>query len=74
MVISEDLHENFIKLPYNGEKLEFIARNMKIPVKRVLDVLAMISVNSDDLVVFLVNERLKNRKRQSDNYTSNFYR
>jgi len=74
MVISEDLHQNFNKLPYNGEKLEFIARNMKIPVKRVLDVLAMISVNSDDLVVFLVNERIKNRKRQSDNYSSNFYR
>jgi hypothetical protein len=27
------------KLPYNGQKLEFLAKNMRIPVKRVLDVL-----------------------------------
>jgi hypothetical protein len=53
------------KLPYNGEQLEFLAKNMKITPQRVLDVLSVISVSSDDLVFFIVNKRLNNRERRS---------
>jgi hypothetical protein len=52
------------KLPYNGEQLEFLAKNLKITPQRVLDVLSVISVSSDDLVFFIVNKRLNNRERR----------
>ena len=61
-------------LPYNGEKLEFIAKNMRIPFKRILDVLSVIDLSADDLVLYLVNERLKNRERHSENYTYKLFR
>ena len=70
-------HTSFKKnsmLPYNGEKLEFIAKNMRIPFKRILDVLSVIDLSADDLVLYLVNERLKNRERHSENYTYKLYR
>jgi hypothetical protein len=52
-------------LPYNGEQVEFLAKNMNITPERVLDVLSVISVSSDDLVFFIVNKRLNNRERRS---------
>jgi hypothetical protein len=61
-------------LPYNGEKLEFIAKNMRIPFKRVFDVLAVIDLTADELVLYLVNERLKNRERHLENYTDKLFR
>ncbi|MET1055502.1 MAG: hypothetical protein ABWY16_09355 [Pedobacter sp.] len=61
-------------LPYNGEKLEFIAKNMRIPFKRVFDVLSVIDLTADELVLYLVNERLKNRERHLENYTDKLFR
>jgi len=61
-------------LPFNGEKLEFIAKNLKIPINRVFDILSLINISADEFVLFLVNERLKNRERHSKNYTNKLYR
>lgn len=60
-------------LPFNGGKLEFIAKNMRIPLERVFDILSVIDLPADELVLYLVNERLKNRERRSEDYTNKLY-
>jgi hypothetical protein len=74
MQLSDKSFKKYGMLPYNGEKLEFIAKNMRIPFIRVFDVLAVIDLSADDLVLFLVNERLKNRERHAENYTNKLFR
>jgi hypothetical protein len=64
-------HKRNDKLPYDGEKIEFLAKNMKIPIKRVFDVLSVISVSSDDLALFLISKRHKDRQRRIKSYPNN---
>jgi len=65
-------HHNM--LPYNGTNLEFLSKNLKLPVHRVFEVLSVIDLSAEDFVSFLVNERLKNRERHITNYTVNLFR
>jgi hypothetical protein len=59
--ISSVSFKNHSMLPFCGEQLEFLAKNLKIPSRRVLDILSVISVNSDRLVHFIVDKRLTRR-------------
>lgn len=61
-------------LPYNGANIEFLTKNMKLPANRVFDVLSVLGISSDDLISFLVNERIKNRSRSKSEYTHQLYR
>lgn len=61
-------------LPYNGSTIEFLSKNMKLPINSVFDVLSVVAVSSEELVSFLVNERIKNRYRSSIAYTQHLYR
>jgi len=55
-------------LPYDGGRIEFLAKNMRMPINLVFAVLGKIELPCDDLVIFLINERVKNRKRSTVSY------
>lgn len=61
-------------LPYDGANIEFLSKNMRIPTSSVFDVLSVVAVSSEELVSFLVQERIKNRLRSSIGYTHQLYR
>lgn len=65
---------NHNKLPYNGNQIEFLSKNLRITTKGVFDILSLISLTSEELVLFIVNERLKNRKRHTAEYTTKLFR
>lgn len=65
---------NHNKLPYNGNHIEFLSKNLRITTKGVFDILSLISLTSEELVLFIVNERLKNRKRHTSEYTTKLFR
>jgi hypothetical protein len=74
MTIDNDSPKSYGMLPYNGEKLEFIAKNLRVPLNSVFDILSVINISADDFVLFIINKRLTNRERYSENYTSKWYR
>ncbi|CAM4421482.1 hypothetical protein SAMN06265348_12417 [Pedobacter westerhofensis] len=54
-------------LPYDGSTIEFLAKNLRITPNQVFDVLGVISITSDEFIVYLINERVKNRLRKLGN-------
>ncbi|CAM4372965.1 hypothetical protein SAMN06265348_113207 [Pedobacter westerhofensis] len=74
MNITCNSHRNERLLPYNGANIEFLAKNMRLPMNRVFDVLNVVDVSADELITFLIKERIKNRSRSRLQYTHHLYR
>jgi len=71
MVLKKSLNTQYWLLPYNGSKINFLAKNLRITAKNVFIVLSGINITADEFVLFLVHERLKNRMRSSSAYLYN---
>jgi hypothetical protein len=69
MIISNSFNIQSKLLPYNGNTINFLAKNLKITSKNVFVLLSAINIKSDEFVLFIINERLKNRLRKTIIYS-----
>jgi hypothetical protein len=66
MIILKSFNTHLPLLPYDGSKIKFLAKNLKISSNDVFVILSIINITSDEFVPFLINERLKNRSRRTN--------
>lgn len=64
MVVSKSFNTHAQLLPFDGSKINFIAKNLRITSNHVFVILSAINITTDEFVIFLINERLKNRLRK----------